>query len=334
MKSLNYGLQIILLFLFTSNCVTVISEPPIASLKVVKEQIVDSGSAKITAINNTSHPEQLIIASERPDWKVKLVDLKPKVQIKTILSGSSWLGKIEKSSGDFQVMAVDKGAALFDATNHKLIKKIETDLQLVDQVFFNSVDNSLVVASRDPALSIWSLKPTLKKLNSFKLNNLSLALDVSPDGNLIAVSEGMYILILDRKSLKQMAVLHGHTMMITDVFFHPKHNVLLSTSFDKTIKFWNLNTYKEIKSILAHNSAIHKIAFSHDYRIAATVSTDNTLNIWDGNSFKKLLSLSSQKKKDLPSFNDVVFSSKGYQVRAAANDGHIYIWELAIENRP
>jgi len=79
--------------------------------------------------------------------------------------------------------------------------------------------------------------------------------------------------------------LRGHADAVVAVAFSPDGKTLVSASYDKTVKFWDVGTGKE-RATLKGTEEVRCVAFSPDGRMLASAggSTDNApgaLKVWD-----------------------------------------------------
>ncbi|WP_436516898.1 WD40 repeat domain-containing protein [Ekhidna sp. To15] len=86
----------------------------------------------------------------------------------------------------------------------------------------------------------------------YKLGSFSIkCLDVSPDGNTLAIGRDRGDVILwDIKKKELIRVINGHQSTVTDIQFHPKGNLLLTTSRDRTARIWDLKDSRKLPIIL------------------------------------------------------------------------------------
>uniref|UniRef100_A0A8C7HY68 Coronin n=1 Tax=Oncorhynchus kisutch TaxID=8019 RepID=A0A8C7HY68_ONCKI len=77
-------------------------------------------------------------------------------------------------------------------------------------------------------------------------------------------------------------ILQGHTEKIYSVKFHPLASGLLaSSSYDQTVRLWNLESGDEVKALRGHQDQIFGMAWSPDGKLLATVCKDGKLRIYD-----------------------------------------------------
>ncbi|MDB9475593.1 TIR domain-containing protein, partial [Dolichospermum circinale] len=73
----------------------------------------------------------------------------------------------------------------------------------------------------------------------------------------------------------------GHSGTIFSVSVSPDGRTLASGSQDKTIKLWNLDTGKEIRTLSGHSNFVYSVSFSPDGRTLASGGGDNTIKLWN-----------------------------------------------------
>jgi WD40 repeat protein len=56
---------------------------------------------------------------------------------------------------------------------------------------------------------------------------------------------------------------------------------LASSSDDKTIKLWSLESKKELKTLQGHTDSVNTISFSPDGKYLVSGSSDKTVKIWN-----------------------------------------------------
>ncbi|XP_061848120.1 coronin-7 isoform X2 [Colius striatus] len=78
------------------------------------------------------------------------------------------------------------------------------------------------------------------------------------------------------------AVLQGHTEKIYSIRFHPlASDLLVSSSYDMTVRIWELGTGQEALCLQGHTDQIFSMAWSPDGMKLATVSKDGRLRLYE-----------------------------------------------------
>ncbi|XP_064318172.1 coronin-7 isoform X2 [Phalacrocorax carbo] len=78
------------------------------------------------------------------------------------------------------------------------------------------------------------------------------------------------------------AVLRGHMEKIYSIRFHPMaSDLLVSSSYDMTVRIWELSTGQEALCLQGHTDQIFSLAWSPDGKKLATVSKDSRLRLYE-----------------------------------------------------
>ncbi|KAM9599471.1 coronin-7-like isoform 3-T3 [Morphnus guianensis] len=78
------------------------------------------------------------------------------------------------------------------------------------------------------------------------------------------------------------AVLRGHTEKIYSIRFHPvASDLLVSSSYDMTVRIWELSAGQEALCLRGHTDQIFSLAWSPDGKKLATVSKDGRLRLYE-----------------------------------------------------
>ena len=106
---------------------------------------------------------------------------------------------------------------------------------------------------------------------------------------------------------KPLKSLHGHNHFVSSLALNSDSTKLVSGSWDKTIRLWDIPTAKSDLLFKGHTKDVLSVAFSHDERLIFSGSMDNTLKYWNtkgdlrysNDQFKDWVSciLNIQKKK-------------------------------------
>lgn len=86
---------------------------------------------------------------------------------------------------------------------------------------------------------------------------------------------------------KPRKALSGHNHFVSSLSISKDSNFVLSGSWDKTIRLWNLNTFKTEKIFNGHTKDVLSVAFSNDGRLIYTGSMDNTFKYWNSKGENK-----------------------------------------------
>ncbi|XP_077475005.1 coronin-7 [Stigmatopora argus] len=77
-------------------------------------------------------------------------------------------------------------------------------------------------------------------------------------------------------------ILQGHTEKIYSIKFHPlASDLLVSSSYDLSVRIWNLEDGKQVRLLTGHRDQVFAMAWSPDGKLLATVCKDGKIRIYD-----------------------------------------------------
>lgn len=78
-----------------------------------------------------------------------------------------------------------------------------------------------------------------------------------------------------------LRTLGGHTDAVTCVALTPDGNWAVSTSADRTLRVWNINSGECLRTLFGHTDTVWDVALTPDGRTAVSASKDANLCVWD-----------------------------------------------------
>ena len=99
-------------------------------------------------------------------------------------------------------------------------------------------------------------------------------------------------------------------------------------SYDKSVKIWEANTGKVLKTLKDHADAVYAVAFRPDGQRLASGSADRSVKIWDVATGKRLYTLSGHGDV----VYSVAFNMAGNQLASCGADKTLRVWNLADQN--
>ena len=89
------------------------------------------------------------------------------------------------------------------------------------------------------------------------------------------------IITLDGITGSHTAILSDHTNGVRSLAFSPDGRSLVSGSYDKTIKLWDVQTGGVIKTFYGHTECVLSISISADCTMIASGSADKSIRLWN-----------------------------------------------------
>ena len=121
----------------------------------------------------------------------------------------------------------------------------------------------------------------------------------------------------------------GHGKKVEAVIFSPDNGWVASASFDNTIKIWEFETGRELRSLAGHIGAVNALAGSSDGRWLASGGNDKTVKIWDVESGAAVKSLAADGAVEA-----IAFSPDGVRLASGGVDRTITIWDMSGNGLP
>jgi WD40 repeat protein len=119
-------------------------------------------------------------------------------------------------------------------------------------------------------------------------------------------------------------VAREHTHRLSALSFGNDGRSLATASFDRTLKIWDTETGKVLRSWTAHIGIIPGLSFSPEgKRLASSGGEDKVVKIWDPMTGREILNLRGHAS----TCYCVAFSPDGRQLASAGGDGTIRIWD-------
>lgn len=78
----------------------------------------------------------------------------------------------------------------------------------------------------------------------------------------------------------------GHTDRVVSAVFSPDGRHVLTASFDRSARIWDLDTGKELQSFV-HEAGVNSAVFSPDGRFVLTATSDGKVNFWDTQTYAR-----------------------------------------------
>ena len=76
-------------------------------------------------------------------------------------------------------------------------------------------------------------------------------------------------------------ILTGHNHFVSDVVISSDGQFALSSSWDHTLRLWDLNTGSTTRRFVGHTSDVLSVSFSADNRRIVSGSRDRTIKLWN-----------------------------------------------------
>jgi len=116
----------------------------------------------------------------------------------------------------------------------------------------------------------------------------------------------------------------NHTDIISRIAFSPCEKYFATSSWDKTIRLWDITTEKQLLVFIGHMDKVNSVAFSPCGEYLTSASKDRTVRVWNTNTGKLLNTFLGHKHW----VYDAIFSPDGNLLASCGYDNVIRLWNI------
>lgn len=181
----------------------------------------------------------------------------------------------------------DRAVRVFDLSGGletaKLIQTVENHADWVLGCALSADGKYLVTAGRDKTAKVWDLKAKESVVTFPEHQNIVYGVAVKADGS-AGFSVGADKQLRTWKpggEGKQVKNAGGHGDEVFRIVANPKQPLLATSSADKTVRLWNLDTLAAGKSLAGLNDYVYALDFSPNGELVAGGSYDGGVAVWN-----------------------------------------------------
>ncbi len=281
-------------------------------------------------------PDGEAIATSSFDRTVKLWHVSTGKCLKTLQGHSDAVVSV-CFSPDGQTIATgsyDRTVKLWHVSTGKCLKTLQAHTSRVWSVTFSPNGSQLASGGDDRTAIIWDIDTGYAVSKFQGHSNCTYALALSPNRQILASAHEDQTLKLwlvrsqqtnpSTYECKYFKALHGHSNRIFAVAFSPDGSILASCSGDRTIKLWDVETWRCFHTFKEHTSWVWSLAFSPDGKTLASGSYDRTVKLWNIKTGKCINTLTGHPSSLL----SVAFSPDGTLLASSGYEQVIKLWDV------
>lgn len=249
------------------------------------------------AVNNiTLSPDGNKIYGTGPSYKPSVkIWQRETGQLKQVISDFETVVRAMDVSSDSEVLAAAllRGVVeLWDTRTGDRLKTLTGHTDYVTAVAFAPGGRTLVTGSagRDRSIRVWNVEKGEERYS------------ITPQTN-------------------------GHKDWVLDVDVASNGRVFASASADKTIKLWDVETGRLIRTFTGHSSWVRSVQISRNNDYIVSGSKDGSVKVWDLKTGTMLYSMDA-KERGIDEVRSVAFASDNKTVMAGLTNSKVKIWRL------
>jgi WD40 repeat protein len=120
---------------------------------------------------------------------------------------------------------------------------------------------------------------------------------------------------------REFSTVKGHNGEVLGVALSADGRLAVSSSYDFTIKVWNISEGRELRTLEGHKQRVNGVAVSADGRLAVSSSVYDSLKVWDVQSGRALHSVRGR-------FTGVALSADGRLAVSSSYESKLKIWDV------
>ncbi len=177
-------------------------------------------------------------------------------------------------------------------------------------------------------LAIYAFYTLFRIYKLFFPDEIIEAATITKDLQKVVFAGNLKVINIHEVDNKKNIKIEAHDDEILALILSNDEKYIVTGSSDKTVKIWDFNNIKQIKSFKNAKSAIRSVAISNDNKYVAAGDTKGYIYIWDVNNNKLIKSFKAHN--DI--ITSIIFSNNSDKVISSSGDGKIKIWSLADFN--
>uniref|UniRef100_A0A6N2LBP0 WDR5-like beta-propeller domain-containing protein n=1 Tax=Salix viminalis TaxID=40686 RepID=A0A6N2LBP0_SALVM len=112
----------------------------------------------------------------------------------------------------------------------------------------------------------------------------------------------------------------------TQIIFNPNSSMIVSGSFDETVRIWDVKSGKCLKVLPAHSDPVTCVDFNRDGSLIVSSSYDGLCRIWDAGTGHCIKTLIDDEN---PPVSFVKFSPNGKFILVGTLDNNLRLWNFS-----
>lgn len=283
-------------------------------------------------------PDGRMMVSATQDKTLKVWDMETGEELRTLTGhDKSVYGVCITPDGKKAVSASgDNTCKVWDIETGRELKSIKPDGCYVYDVCIIPGGKYAVSALADRTLYVWDIESGEEiKILKGHYDGIK-GVCITADGKkVVSASDDMTLKVWDIETgseIRRKSTYSGlacswfykHTNGVTGVAVTTDGKKAVSSSWDKTLKVWDMETGEEIKTLTGHSDGVMGVCITPDGKKAVSASNDGTLKVWDLENTEEPKELAGHSNF----VSDLMITPDGRKVITASHDKTLKVWDI------
>ena len=226
--------------------------------------------------------------------------------------------KVASGGGDGDIL-------IWDVATRQPKTSLKGHVGRVLALAWSSDGHTLASGGEDASVRLWDPTTGEKKQIRSGLTRPVEALAISSDGSLVAAAIENVIHVWAATDLSQKPkYLRGHRLYVSGLTFLPGRHELITFSTDKSVRFWDAESGKQVASLPGPTGHCHGLALSADGKLLACIGGARA-QLYDVENRRPLEAIEPHAR----TLCGIAFSPDKKLLALGSEDKVVVIWDLA-----
>jgi WD40 repeat protein/tetratricopeptide (TPR) repeat protein len=229
--------------------------------------------------------------------------------------------------------SADGTVRLWDTSRWTLRAALTGHEGSINGVAFTSDGRQLVTCGADGTVRLWSVADGNEERTLGRAKTPLTSVAIGLNGTSVAASGEDGTLRLGEirsrtgpRWRRSWRTIKAHQKLARRVAISPDGRLLLSASFDSSVKCWDLATTHQVRAFSEHTDSVWDVAFGPDGR-TYSAGMDGALWVWNIESGNPIGSYSAPSQR----LSSMALSADGVTLAAGSLEGDVYVWNTTTD---
>lgn len=251
---------------------------------------LDSGEM-VAKVNGTVYsvcplPESGLLAVGQNNEGIHLIDPVAREELRSLKLTDSPIFDIKAANGHLYVACGDGQLVVVDLDQWVTVARIRISEKALRTLALDPVNGVMAVGGSDHRVRVLDLNDFQVQAVLDHATNSVFALSFTPDGShLLSAGRDAHLRLYGRsKGYALVRDIIPHMYTVNHILFHPNGRLFATCSKDKSIRIWDIDGLRALRTIdrssnAGHGTSVNRLLWMDGHRLVS-VSDDRTASIW------------------------------------------------------